>query len=202
MRAAILAAVWSVVALPATAGYADHGPNNMMPTNDVSVCTDIASTPCRTDNAQLTVYRGATLSTESKSDVFTGTNSWYNPTDLDVSYVSTAVTSGDAETDLLYGISNSVPSGLAAYYYCDDPLTYDWKCDSGYALFRHNDFVNPTRVCHETGHGVGLTHGSNADAQPEMTDTDATLYCLKTPSVEPDGLGPHNIYWVNYVYPN
>jgi len=57
-------------------------------------------------------------------------------------------------------------------------------------------------ACHEVGHGVGLTHGEDAD--PDVDNQAGFLGCMKTRALESQRvpwLGSHNISRINDVYP-
>jgi hypothetical protein len=116
-RAVMLCCVMLVAAVhPAGAANAHHSPgyDNLLPNGRYPTsqypCEGgplEAGRLCQTDNNQLTAYRGTTLTQTARSNIYTALNSWYNPTDLDVIYETTAVTSGQAETDIMYGVTSS-----------------------------------------------------------------------------------------------
>jgi hypothetical protein len=183
------------VAAAASVAVASHTDNMFMTANFDSACLD-GGHFCRTDNAALTVYRGTGLSSTGRANIaWTLNNSW-NTTDLNVSYHSSPVTSGGAETDIVYQHNpGRVPANLDGYAWCNDAVGPQ-ECDQHYVAFRS---VSPSRglACHETGHAVGLTHGQNAS--PRVSQTNAALACMTTP-VQSDLVGSHNVGQVNSHY--
>jgi hypothetical protein len=153
---------------------------------------------CNTDNSSLYYYeQGSVGSAEYEVDT-TLFNS-YDGTDLNVTYTSNPVYSGDAETDIIYQVSTSGFSGNAiGQTWCEDAAGGS-KCDQEYVRFRTVGYVDRELACHETGHAVGLTHG--ADAYPSESNTASELGCMETPD---NGSRPyiesHNVSEINSVY--
>ncbi|MFF7329070.1 hypothetical protein ACIQU5_03500 [Streptomyces sp. NPDC090306] len=101
-----------------------------------------------------------------------------SPTDIAVSYPSSASYSGSSETDIVYQQSGSSMSGTTiGITWCDDAVS-STKCDQQYVRFRY-DSVDSELACHETGHALGLTHG--AQASPKVGQTNSSLGCMETP---------------------
>lgn len=79
------------------------------------------------------------------------------------------------------------------------------RCDQHYVRFDNSTPAQKV-VCHESGHAVGLTHGSDADSgyypDGSVDDADDSLACLQTPvSVfQTAKIGPHNTSEVNGTY--
>jgi len=83
-------------------------------------------------------------------------------------------------------------------------------CDQFYVEY-HGDRICPgtycdsvafqrTLACHETGHTVGLLHGSNAN--PATTDTDTSFNCMRTNPMPANDtvMGTHNVGEVDDEY--
>ena len=87
-----------------------------------------------------------------------------------------------------------MPSGFVGWTWCD-AVAGSLQCDQHYAKFEYN----PGRAlaCHETGHAVGLTHGSDAD--PHVSDEQSDFACMRTPVVD-ELLGAHNASQINSTY--
>lgn len=198
----LAAATGLVVAVAAaTAGPAagTHGTfDGMVPTANYNVnCSTSTPTVCQTDNADMTIFRGSTLSATASSNITTALNSWYDITDLNVQY-GVGYTTNGANTDVVYGISGSVPAGSDAYYYCAISAG-GYRCDQGVVNFINNTVVTKGVACHETGHAVGLVHGMNGS--PQLANNDGRLECMQTPT--PDiGNGEWNRHQINDLYPN
>lgn len=103
---------------------------------------------------------------------------------------------GSAETDIVYQIGATVPSGFDGWAWCDDAVSTT-RCDQHYVRLRANSVTNGL-ICHETGHAVGLTHGNHA--APNVGQTDARLGCMKTPVTANEALGSMNKANINETY--
>jgi len=175
---ALIGAFWS-----GSAAYAAVTDNLYPTANYAPNCIDgNINTPgityCKTDNAALSVWVESSISVTSKNIITNILNGQFNPTDLNVSFASTPVYTGGAETDIIYRLG-AVPSGAIAVAYCDDAI--DTRlCDQHYVSF-NDAFPIANVICHESGHAVGLTHGQNA--APRLANTDGRLACMRTPSV-------------------
>lgn len=93
-----------------------------------------------------------------------------------------------------------VAFGAPGIAWCDDAID-SLRCDQHYVNFSDNGAVTPVRACHETGHAVGLLHGS--DATPAVDDLTPELFCMQAPTAaiaSNTGLGAHNTAHVNVVY--
>lgn len=159
---------------------------------------------CLTDNSTLTYYMdsGGTYELEAvdKSNVRATMNNDYEPTDLSVSYDSSPSFSGSAETDIIYQEgSTNIPSSSDGVTWCNDAVDGNGlRCDQQYVRIRGHGAYTRGMSCHETGHAVGLLHGS--DASPRLSKTDSRLGCLVTPVGENTGLGSNNRDNINGVY--
>lgn len=192
----------AVVALMSMIAAACNSFDNMYPTANTSwSCTDgsIGDGFCRTDNSTLTVWVGSpTLSPSDVSNIQLALNNSYAATDLSITYQSTPVTSGSAETDIMYEKGSGVPSGNIGMAWCNDAVTSE-KCDQHYVRWTTSTSVTRNTACHETGHSVGLTHGANAD--PMISNTDDRLACMERPSAGGSKyLGTHNTDEINAQY--
>ena len=149
-------------------------------------CIDLGSdTPdpseisfCQTDNSTLTYYTDASLSTTGSARVESRMTAVYDPTDLSVIRHTNPVYSGGSETDIIFEHRTDLEAGLAGRAWCDDAVN-STRCDQHYAAFAS---ATPAAsvVCHEAGHAIGLTHGS--EASPSQSQTSESLGCMKTPS--------------------
>ena len=194
-----MALVAVLAVAPAAAALGSHVDSMYFTLNYAPGCTDGSpgSGFCQTDNATLVVHRGGNLTQTGKDNIaWTLNNSW-DTTDLNVSYDSTPVTSGSAETDIMYTVNPGVvPGTLDGITWCDDAVTSE-KCDQHYVAF---DTATPYRAlaCHETGHSVGLTHGQQAF--PQISNGDDSLACMTTNPIESMYVGTHNVTQVNATY--
>jgi hypothetical protein len=174
--------------------------NNMYPTATIPAnCQDgvMGDLFCRTDNAALTYFIQSTIGTTGTINIDDVLYDQFNPTDLNVTYDGTPSYSGSAETDLIYQ-SGTVPTGLIGITWCNSAANY-LHCDQQYI---RTSAGNPSHnlICHESGHGVGLTHGDDAD--PYQDPTSAVLGCMRNPSnyITSPTLGSHNISEINAIY--
>lgn len=151
---------------------------------------------CRTDDASLSIWRQGDLSSADKqaiADTLTGS---YGTTDLNVIFVGGPVYSGTAETDIIYQ-KTDLPSGVLGLAWCDDAVT-NYRCDQHFVAFRNGGTVLKSTACHETGHGVGLLHG--VDAEPSVPNSSESLRCMRTPATGDELLGSHNADRINATY--
>ena len=149
-------------------------------------CTDLGSdTPdpsdaffCQTDNSDLTYYTDTSLTTTGAARVESRMNSVYDPTNLSVIRHTSPVYSGGSETDIIFEYRTSVPYPYLGLAWCDDAVS-STRCDQHYVAF---DSATPhsATACHEAGHTVGLTHGS--EASPAQNQTSSSLGCMKSPT--------------------
>ncbi|MEV8033812.1 hypothetical protein [Streptomyces sp. NPDC086182] len=174
---------FSVLTLTAGTGtaVASAGPfDNMYPTSNAEwPCLDygVGGNFCRTDNATLTVWLQGSLTAAAKSTVKGRLSSVVSPTDIAVSYPSSASYAGSAETDIIYQQSGSGMSGTTiGMTWCDDAAA--GVCDQAYVRFRY-DSIDSELACHETGHALGLTHGT--DASPRVGNANSSLGCMEKP---------------------
>ncbi|CAM5622521.1 hypothetical protein SALBM311S_05133 [Streptomyces alboniger] len=155
---------------------------------------------CQTDNKDVSMYRQNSLSSAQKSRVADVISAQYQPTALVLKWDSSPSYSGGAETDFIYQIGSVEGSGddIVGRAWCDDPIENTIKCDQTYIRIENGN-VTKKRICHETGHAVGLLHGR--DAVPRLSNTDSRLGCMETPS---DGgtesIGSNNRDNINSVY--
>lgn len=183
----------------ASLGIANHYDSMYRTGNSDWNCTDGLRKFCQTDNATLTVHRGSSLSSAGKENIRATLDDSYNTTALNVSYHSDPVTSGSAETDIMYRVAPSdVPSGAVGIAWCDDAVEslVPTRCDQHYVSFEYNPGIN--LACHETGHAVGLTHG--AGASPAVSNSAESLRCMRTPLTTDRWLGSHNADQINATY--
>lgn len=176
--------------------------DNMIPTgNYLYECYDAApyeGPVCQTDNAAVDF---ATESSVTYDVEIRRALAWeFNPTDLTIlpGPVATPVFSGSNETDIIYTVRASVPTGASAIYWCNDAIS-STKCDQGYVAFKTmTDASTRSTACHETGHAVGLTHGPNA--YPAVSIYATVMGCMKYGNGPVDGLGSQNVEMINQLY--
>ena len=151
---------------------------------------------CRQDNASMSYFYGRGLSTDGRSTITSAINNWYSPTNLNPYYDSNPTYDGSAETDVIYAVAPEVvPSGKGGVSRCDDP-SGTVECDQTYVSFAYNPYA--ALACHETGHSVGLLHGT--DAAP-LQDAEATEFrCMRVSAPSGSYLGDHNIHQINISY--
>lgn len=154
---------------------------------------------CQTDNATRTWSTYPAVGTTGRQRI-NAFMSWADGLDL-TTVGQPAVFTGTAETDAIYQVSPAqMPdSGSIGVTLCDDPVSQH-KCDQHWIYFRYSD-PSAALVCHESGHAIGLTHGT--DSYPTFGDGDDLLACMQDPEFQRAAngtFGPHNNEWVNYVY--
>lgn len=173
--------------------------DNMFPTNPpYQYCTsgNMGDTFCQTDNAGVTYFAQSSIGTIGRNNIIDNADGQLDPTDLNTTYDSTPVYTGPSETDIIYQQSNDVPDGFVGVTWCDS-ATDLVACDQEYV---RTIAGNPSHalICHESGHAVGLTHGSNAD--PPINSSDPSLACMRTPLTSDTTLGAHNVSEINATY--
>lgn len=99
-------------------------------------------------------------------------------TALNVSFKSTCVTSGSAETDIVYQRGAHEPSRVLGRTVCNDAVS-STRCDQHDVRFDTGAPSGRNLACHETGHAVGLTHGQEAD--PAQANGANSLGRMQTP---------------------
>lgn len=131
---------------------------------------------CQTDNAELSVYLQSSVNAGTKASVRAALTGSYDATHLNTGEVSSPVTSGSGETDVIYQQdSTGLPSSTLGRTWCNDATDIE-RCDQHYIRFREGTGIDRMAACHETGHAVGLTHG--AQAFPALGQTDPRLACM------------------------
>lgn len=193
---------WAAIFVTSGATSAMAAPfDNMYPTlNAEWPCLDYSAHGhfCQTDNKDLSVWMQGSLTSAAKSTIKSRLSNQYAPTDLVVSYPSSASYTGSSETDIVYQQSTSGMSGTTiGFTWCDDAVSPS-SCDQQYVRFRY-DSIDAELACHETGHAVGLTHGRQAS--PAVSQTNSALGCMETPDYgNRTGLGSNNIAEINATY--
>ncbi|MFC8824876.1 hypothetical protein ACFT9I_05890 [Streptomyces sp. NPDC057137] len=199
----------AIVALGVGAGVAWAAvTDNIVPIGaGQTACHDEGSMPdgkalCQSDNAGLSYYMdsGGTNALEEfdKTVVRTVMEAEFEPTDLSVGYDSTPAFSGAAETDIVYEESGiGVGSGSVGTTFCNDAVD-SLRCDQTYIRILGGGEYDYGTTCHETGHGVGLTHGDQA--HPQVPRTDSRLGCLANPAPNSAKLGANNRDNINLTY--
>lgn len=154
----------------------------------------------QTDNSNVSYYMDSNgafeLEQEDKQIVNSMLDLRYRPTDLAFSYDSSPTFSGSGETDTIWQ-EGAVSGSAEGRTWCDDPVG-EFRCDQHYIRIEGGGSYTLSLTCHEMGHAVGLTHGS--DAAPSVSDTNSNLHCMKTPTGGTSTLGAHNRNQINAVY--
>jgi hypothetical protein len=181
--------------------------DNMIPTgNYAPTCYNSTinsiSGVCQTDNASITAYMQSSVSTNMRSRIRDALDNSFGATAaLTVSYPSTPVYSGGAETDIIYQQGSIPYSGVVGITWCNDAVDGTaYKCDQTYIRFTTDTYYEHRALtCHETGHAVGLTHGD--DASPYVSNSSSVLGCMVTPyDVDAYTLGSNNVQEIDDVY--
>jgi len=207
VRAICLAAVtFTTIAVTAGVAWAAYT-DNMYPTQYLTVACFSESGPngagfCQTDNSALNYYSDSAgsnaLEANDKAVVTHVLANVYGPTDLTVTYDSTPVFSGSAETDIVFEESAAGMSASAdGTTFCNNAAT-TLRCDQQYIRIRPSGYFSNGLVCHETGHAVGLTHGNVA--APKKSNTDEALGCMETPVSDGEVLQANNVENINATY--
>jgi hypothetical protein len=157
---------------------------------------------CRTDNAAVYYYMDSNgefeLEEVDRDKVRYVMANYYRPTDLSVTYDSSPVFSGDAETDVIYQ-EGAVSNGFDGYTWCnDDSPSPKYECDQTYIRIRGAGVYTNGLTCHETGHSVGLLHGANSN--PTTSNGDDDLGCMQTPVGSTTPLGANQRNRINNTY--
>jgi hypothetical protein len=157
---------------------------------------------CQTDNAAISVWMQSSVSTNMRSRIRDALDNSFDATAaLSVSYASTPVYTGSAETDIIYQQGSIPYSGTVGITWCNDAVdNAALKCDQTYIRFTTDTYYEHRALtCHETGHAVGLTHG--ADASPVVSNSASVLGCMVTPyDVDAYTLGANNVQEIDYTY--
>jgi hypothetical protein len=177
-------------------------PKTIYPNPNTSSFCKNEKTLCRTDNTTLTYFRGTSLSSAARTRVDNMMNKVHSDTIFSVRMESPAVTTGSSETDFIFKrdaarMPKESTVGLAL---CDDPIENTVRCDQTYLYFRDADPSRPL-ICHESGHGVGLTRGE--DSYDTISNGEDLLACMQDPQSEAAGYpfwGGHNKKWIAYIY--
>lgn len=199
LLSALLAIGASVAFAGSASGAVIPGVDSMYPTwNYNPTCVDgsLGSTYCQTDNAAVSF--GLETMTAAQKTVFRNVmSSQFNPTDLSTVENTTIIYTGSAETDIVYQVGNP-GSGLNGITWCDDAVT-SYQCDQHYVrIVAARVSSSSSTPCHESGHAVGLTHGS--DAYPAVSNNNTNLECMRTPGTSVTTLGAHNVAQINANY--
>jgi len=167
---------------PAQAAVTD----NLVPTaNYIRQCVDDTATGdgalCQTDNRDLWVWFQSSVNDRVRTTVHSSLDGSYDGTDLVIHYEDDPVYSGSGETDVIYQVSTSGFSGSTiGLTWCNDDATNSDDCDQQYVRFKSSSVVDRELACHETGHAVGLLHGSGA-SPTEANSNGEILGCMETP---------------------
>lgn len=197
------------ITLAPTAAYAVPNPDTVIPTSNYSPECYVSfpdGTVCKTDNASVYYYMDSVDEYKLESDdraIVTNSINRYQPTDLTITYDSTPVFTGEAETDVIYQEgSTGFPNWLNGLTWCNgrDPGTL-YECDQTYIRIRAG-MIGYRIATHESGHAFGLLHGNESAPRKDqcasiMGVMRADLAC---PGFTTADLGSTIITNINYSY--
>lgn len=156
---------------------------------------------CLTDNSKVYYYMDSggagELESVDRQIVSSMLSAQYSPTHLQIHYDSTPVFSGSGETDIVYQ-EGDLPSPYIGYTWCDDPVA-TYVCDQTVVRMQGAGTISPGLSCHETGHAVGLTHGS--EAYPRRDNNASVLGCMQGDYAYYQDLGANQVRNINSYYP-
>ncbi|CUR54913.1 exported hypothetical protein [metagenome] len=159
---------------------------------------------CRTDNSSWTYYMDSSgefmLEPEDRAVTTNGMEAWDNATVVTASLDSSPTFSGNAETDVIFqeGKIPGFPDWVDGATWCEDRVNgTDYQCDQHYVRIRGAGVYSKWLVAHESGHSLGLVHGT--EAQPPTTGTASVMGIMTTGSL-PSSLGATPIAKVDGTY--
>lgn len=161
----------------------------LYPTSNATwTCTGVAqhgagSAFCKQDSVVVSVFieRGGPgeLTEDGSSIIWGQLLSQFDPTDLIIVWDSTPNYTGSLRTDIIYRRDTNLPTGVDGAAWCvSERDTVD--CDQHVAVFR-DETPSWAIACHESGHAMGLTHGT--ETSPSASNTDIDLQCMMTPNL-------------------
>jgi hypothetical protein len=122
----------------------------------------------------------------------------FRPTSLAFHHDSSPVFSGSGETDIVHQEGSAgVSDDKEGITWFDAAGGDGYDCDQQYIRIRGHGWYSTSVTCHETGHAVGLPHGSRSS--PRLSNTDDDLGCMTTPAQTGD-LGFDNTQNINATY--
>lgn len=203
-----IAGVVVTITLGSATGAWAEDVDNLVPTvNYGPTCYDqtISSSHvvCQTDNAAISVYLESSVSSNMRSRVRDALDNSYNPINsISITYASSPVYSGGAETDIIYQQGTIPSAGTVGITWCNDAVdTAAYKCDQTYIRFIDDSYYERRMLtCHETGHAIGLTHGNRA--YPTVSNSNSSvLGCMRDPyDADSYTLGANNVRNINNAY--
>ena len=204
-----------IISLTAVSAPAQAAPSydGIVPTRNLDrACLTVSGPdngiPCQTDNADVYWYADSNdpgeLEANDQDAVRSMLANQYSPTHLAIHYDSTPVFDGTAQTDIVYQEAEAalpIPSGYYGFMWCNTQAPAYYECDQAYIRIQSPDgyrIDGGSIGCHETGHAVGLVHGS--DAYPAVSDGSSAVGCMNNADQNPPDLGANNVYFINATY--
>ena len=195
-RAFVVAA--AVVALTSCLPFDNLVPNARTNAGCSSATHTSPGSPCLTDNAHVSYHFQSSMTQAAQWSTLEAIFGSFDTTALNFSYHQSPPYSASPRTDIIYQMA-STPLSLRGQTWCKHAAG-GWKCDQQYVRYYYErGQVNRQLACHETGHAVGLLHGSMAD--PQVSDMHSELKCMRTGiSHNMEYLGEVNATQINAQY--
>jgi hypothetical protein len=156
------------------------------------------STVCFNDDDDLTWLWGS-IGPRTETAIFATLYGSYDTTNLEVLPAANHTSNIDVFYEFEY-----LPGDFYGRHRCITRATTK-RCDHAHIGFdpdvidSYSDAKLQTGACHETGHSVGLLHGSDAD--PSMGDNNSVLGCMRNPITSVINMEDHNEAHINGFYP-
>lgn len=196
-RAFVVAA--AVVALTSCLPFDNLVPNARTNAGCSSATHTSPGSPCLTDNAHVSYHFQSSMTQAAQWSTLEAIVGSFDTTALNFSYHQYPTYSASPRTDIIYQMGSATRPEVIAQTWCR-AAAGGYKCDQqGVRYFYGVGAVDRKVACHETGHAVGLMHGSMAD--PKVADMHSELKCMRTGiSHNMEYLGEVNATQINAQY--